>query len=159
MKESNDSFYVFTPHARDYNGLPDESAKAVLLHFSSLLHLTNYVTKLAAILSPTQFFSEEVPDFEITPFGFNYNISDEETKSGSKKIQDLINVDNFNTEEPKHPVYRSMYTSEINAEKEGMKNSTTLSSEIKQKSDSKSRKEYLWLYRQKKALDKLKVEN
>ena len=43
-----------------------------------------------------------------------------------------------------------MYTSETKAEKEGMKNSATQSSEIKQKSDSKSRKEYFWFYRQKK---------
>ena len=128
------------------------SGKAVLLHFSSLLHLTNYVTQLAASLSPTQFFSEDVPDFEITPFIINCNISDEEAKSGSSEIQDLINVDNFNPEEPKHPVYRGMYTSETNAEKEGMKNSATLSSEIKQKSDSKSRKEYFQLNRQKKSI-------
>ena len=76
----------------------------MLLHFSSLLHLTNYVTQLAASLSPTQFFSEEILNFEITPFVINYNISDEETKSGSLEIQDVINVDNFNPEEPKHPV-------------------------------------------------------
>ena len=71
LKESNDSFYVFDPHARDHNGLPHKSGKAVLLHFSSLLHLRNYVTQLAAGLSPTQCFSEEVPDFEITPFVIN----------------------------------------------------------------------------------------
>ena len=83
---SNESFYVFDPYARDHNGLPDESGEAVLLHFSSLLHLTNYVTHLAASLLPTQFFSEEVPDFEITPLVINYNISDEETKSGPSEI-------------------------------------------------------------------------
>ena len=79
--------------------------------------MTNYVIQLAASLSPTQFFSEEVPEFEITPFVINYNISDDEIKSGSSEIQDLINVDIFNPEEPKHPVYRDMYTSETNAEK------------------------------------------
>ena len=52
----------------------------------------------------------------------------------------LIIVVNFNPEEPKHPVYRGMYKSETNAEKEGMKNSATLSSEIKQKSDKKVEK-------------------
>ena len=39
LKESNDGFYVFDPHARDHSGLPDESGKAMLLHFSSLSHI------------------------------------------------------------------------------------------------------------------------
>ena len=43
-----------------------------------------------------------------------------------------------------------MYTSKTNTEKEGINNSATLSSEIKQKSDTQSRKEYCQLYRQKK---------
>ena len=55
IKESGESFLVFDPHSRDYSRLLHESGKALLLHFSSMLHLSNYVRQLAVSLSLIQF--------------------------------------------------------------------------------------------------------
>lgn len=57
--KDSESFYVFDSHARNWQGMPDENANAVVLEFSELNELQNHIETLESYLN--------VSIFEITP--------------------------------------------------------------------------------------------